>query len=177
MTKSGLKNKNGQALIEAVVAISVLIIGMGGIFSLLASSLKNGRVVADNYMATYLAAEGIEIVKNIIDHNAILRVGDSNIAWNAGFSPGNFELDYASCESAAGVCDLGGYRATGKNLSFSPSAGLFGYGGAAPVNFQRTIKLTFVSQDEVQVSSVVTWPAGGSRSQINLEDHFFNWRP
>ncbi len=82
-----LGSENGQSLIETVVALSVLVVGLLGIVVLLNNSLGLNRVTADNYTATYLAAEGIEVIKNLIDANIIARC-----PWNSGFTAGSFEV-------------------------------------------------------------------------------------
>ena len=65
-----LKLTKGYVLVESVVAMTIVVVGLLGIFSLLSQSLSLNRVVGDRYVGTYLAAEGIEVVKNIIDNNA-----------------------------------------------------------------------------------------------------------
>ena len=62
------KNK-GYILIEAIIAITIAVVGLLGIFSLLSRSLSLNRVVADRFVASYLVAESIEIVKNLVDNN------------------------------------------------------------------------------------------------------------
>ena len=62
-------SRRGQSIIEAMVAISILTTGFLGIFALLSKSFFLSRVVADETTATYLASEGMEITKNIIDHD------------------------------------------------------------------------------------------------------------
>src|SRR3989344_7355701 len=71
--------RSGQALVEVMVAVSILTVGFLGIVGLLSRALALNRVVADNYTATYLAAEGIEITKNIVDGNVV-----QGQPWNSG---------------------------------------------------------------------------------------------
>ena len=52
-----------------MVAITVLTVGFLGISSLLSQSLALNRVTTNEITATYLASEGIEIAKNLIDHD------------------------------------------------------------------------------------------------------------
>ncbi len=159
-----LSRRHGQSLVEAIVAVSVLLAAFLGIFALLSSSLHNNRIAADSSTATYLAAEGIEVVKNILDHNVI--VGDP---WNNGFASGDFEVDYASA-------DLSPY--VGRNLSFNPTTNVYDYeAGGALTAFTRRIRITFFGGDEIGVNSIVSWTTGQAQSSVNLEDHFLNWRP
>ena len=97
MSDKSKQNKNngqarlsdGQVLVELMVAISVMVIGLLGIFTLLSQSLGLNRVAADQYIAANLAAEGVEVAKNILDHNVIERN-----PWNEGLErDGEFGLN------------------------------------------------------------------------------------
>ena len=62
-----IKDRKGNLLIESIVAISVIVISFLGILSLLSRSLGINKDVSYKFIATYLAAEGIEITKSLID--------------------------------------------------------------------------------------------------------------
>jgi hypothetical protein len=182
-----LHGGRGQFLIEAIVAGSILITGFTGILALLSQSLHLNRVVTDNYVGTYLAAEGIEVVKNIIDHNVMKIVGctdpdlcSSVIApcgscrWDAGLSGGPREVDYESTTLAP----AGG----GRKLKFDSTTGLYGYGSGVDTPYERVVRINRNPQpdnnpDEIEVVSTVTWSTGMLSSQTELIDRFFDWRP
>jgi len=169
--RSGLASlkprRSGQLLIEMLVALGILTIGFLGVTSLLSRALGLNRVVADNYTATYLAAEGVEITKNILDGNIIQRAG-----WNAGFRPGNFEVDFRDRSITA--YDLAGNSP--RPLTFDPVNRIYGYDYAVPTPFYRTISIA-LGQEEVTVNSRVDWVTrGGGSFSVDLEDHFFHWR-
>ncbi|MEK7182766.1 MAG: prepilin-type N-terminal cleavage/methylation domain-containing protein, partial [Patescibacteria group bacterium] len=60
-------HETGQTLVELMIAMSVMSVGLLGVFAVLSQSLGLNRVVANQYVAANLAAEGIEVVKNIAD--------------------------------------------------------------------------------------------------------------
>ena len=62
-----LKGDDGNLMIESIVAITLIVIGILGIMSLLAKSANLSHYVSHSFEATYLAAEGIEMVKNTLD--------------------------------------------------------------------------------------------------------------
>ncbi len=158
------RGRRGQALLEAIIAGGVLTVGFLGLLALLARSLSVNRVVADNYVASYLAAEGIETVKNMIDANVL-----QHNAWNNGFRDGVYEVAYDSRSLTP---------SQGRFLSFDPATNLYSYEGSRDTSYVRKIFVTLVGPDEMAVNSVVSWTSrGGGSSEINLEDHFFNWRP
>lgn len=166
--------RKGQMLIEAIVAITVLSVGLLGIVSLLSNSLGLNRVISEQYTATYLAAEGIEVVKNAIDHDTILRAGGSSVAWNQNLSPGAYEVEYGSAAPFAPNQD--------RFLCFDDQIKLYSYSacgapGSAQTNFKRRIVIEWLSSDEMRVVSIVNWKTrGGGNFTTNVEDHFTNWR-
>jgi len=158
-----------------MVAVSILTIGFLGIVGLLSRALALNRVVADNYTATYLAAEGIEITKNIVDGNIV-----QGQPWNSGGGvsncTGSVESGIDGCEADLNSLALQSY--TGQPLDFDPADRIYDYGGGSvPTSFRRRIVVTLLGQNEIKVESQVTWTTlGGGTSEVVLEDHFFNWR-
>lgn len=158
------KRKNGYILVEAAVATTIILVGLLGIFALLSRSLSLNRVVSDRYVATYLAAEGIELVKNIIDNNLV-----QSQPFNAGLSSGSFEMEFDDLSLGANL---------NRQLNFDAGSGHYSYGGGRPTPFKRSINIELVGGgDEIKVNSLVEWTSrGDARFEVNLEDHFFNWR-
>jgi hypothetical protein len=158
------KSRAGQVLVESMVAVSILVVGFLGMFSLLSRSLSLNRLVADSQTATYLAAEGIEVARNLVDANVI-----QGKAWKAGgFAvPGAYEVEYNS---------LFLMPDEGRTFFFNPSTMHYSYLGGNPTSFKRKIVISPSGPNEITVNSVVTWVTlGGGSFQLNLEDHFMNW--
>lgn len=157
--------RQGQALVELMVAVSVLVVGFLSITSLLSRSLALNRVIAENYTATYLASEGIEVVKNLIDANIVQK-----LPWNNSFANGDYELDYRTI--------LGNLQQSqGRKLSFDPTSHRYSYGVGGPTPFIRTVNINLISPNEIRVISTVNWISRGNATfSVKLEDHFFNWR-
>jgi hypothetical protein len=148
------------------------------------------KVVSDQTTATYLASEGIELAKNLIDHDVYLRLATppQGTGWGSCFAnsmatalapggSGEYELDYAST-------DCNRQYFIGDVLQFDPVTGLYSYDPpashyAVPTKFNRGIRVAWSPDGkEFTVNSVVTWGTGPFTSQsINLEDHFYNWHP
>lgn len=65
-----IKNKNkGVTLLETLVAIFVLVTGIVGAFSLIISVMSFTSYNSNKLIASYLAQEGVELVRNIRDTN------------------------------------------------------------------------------------------------------------
>lgn len=168
-SRSGSRlTRSGQALVEAMVAMGVLSVGLMGIFNLLSQSLALNRVVSDNYVASYLTGEGIEVVKNIIDSN-IIAGGAGN--WLSGLSNGWYEVQYNTVGTNI-TSDQSRY------LKYDTSSHAYAYDSGAATGFKRKVLIQTLGSREVRVLSRVTWTTrGGQASQLDAEDHFYNWRP
>jgi len=153
----------GQMLIEAMVAISILIVAVFTILGFLSRSISLNRVTADQYVGTYLGAEAIEIVRGLIDTN-VSRCNE----WNRGLSNGTWEADYIDTKLEL---------ASGAPLRFDGN--FYQYNNGENSKFIRTIELQNLgaANQELKAVARVSWKnRGGARSDVTLEDHFFNWR-
>ena len=84
MNKSNKKKKYTQrfTLIEALVAIAILLIAVVEPLSLTANSVKNANFAKDQITSFYLAQEGIEFVRNKRDTNVLNGLTGTN--WLSG---------------------------------------------------------------------------------------------
>lgn len=161
-----------------MIAMTVLVVGFLSITSLLSRSLGLNRVIANNYTATYLAAEGVEIVKNILDGN-VKQVAQT---WNEGFpcAPGNpciarrYSVDYMT----TGPMDKVHYI-QGQKLSLDQN-NLYNYLNGSQTPFERTVEITPIpighDTDEYEVRSTVDWISRGGNFTATVVDYFYNWR-
>jgi hypothetical protein len=157
--------KKGQMLIEAMIAITVLIFSVFGIFSLISRSLSLNKVVSDQYIGTYLATEGLELVRNKIDTNL-----ENCDQWNKEVGQGQYDVSYKS----SGLLPF-----SGTPLHYDNATHLYSYSGGVITRFYRTVYITPIGDDgqEVEANSIVSWSGrGGAQSTVNIEDRFFNWR-
>ena len=160
-------DKSGQLMIEAMVALSMLTLGMIGIFALLSSSLGFNKISTDEYIASNLAAEGIEIVRNIIDANLM----SGSRQWNSNGVSGineDTEGDYNDTELQPSL---------NRFIKFDPSLKVYNYDSGEDTIFRRTINITNSSASEIKIKSTVYWKGRNSVPyEIVLEDYLFNWR-
>lgn len=160
--------RSGQMLIESLVAMSILTVGFLGIVGLLNQSVGLNKLSQQNFTASFLASEGVEIVKNILDHNAILKGSGSAIAWNDGIVTGTYEADLSSLSlSAVGTerhlyySDTGGYQ-------YDPT------GSSTP--YVRTIAIDSSIPNRIRVQSTVKYQSRGISFSTTVENYFYNWR-
>jgi type II secretory pathway pseudopilin PulG len=190
-------SRKGQTIIEAMVALSILMIGLMGVLTLLSRSFLLARVASDQAKATYLASEGIEIAKSLIDHDVYFGVtagsGGETSGWSGSlsgscfnFSTGGtnyYDLDFQTygCPQPVGSDPDPLYfytdPSTGAGMYYD-SADANYLTGATLTNFSRVVKVSRPSDNEIDVQSMVTWSTGTVINQsLTLEDHFYNWHP
>jgi hypothetical protein len=171
------EKQSGQSLVEVMVAITVLTVGFLGISSLLSRSLALNRVTTDEITGTYLASEGVEIAKNLIDHDIHNPTGTGWGTCFTGRGQTDFEFDYT-------IVDCGDPSQLMPYISSAPlflwyhaDTHLYNYekNGGTETSFTRFVRVV-INGDEAVVNSRVAWSGlAGARGSVNLEDHFYKW--
>ncbi|MBI5153298.1 MAG: hypothetical protein HZA36_02460 [Parcubacteria group bacterium] len=175
-----LRHEKGSMLIEAIVAISVFMIGFGSVLTLNAQALHIVPQISKRLIASELAQEGVEIVRNHITTNAI-----RGNPFNFGLSDGSYSVFSDISEGPMVGVSCG---ATCPTALFLPSSGLGNYttnSSGKPTPFRRVVVTNTTKPHEVQVNSIVTWDdsipsmtgcAASRGNCINVEDHLFDWQ-
>ncbi|HAR99643.1 MAG: hypothetical protein US57_C0010G0010 [Candidatus Moranbacteria bacterium GW2011_GWC2_37_73] len=159
MEKKYNKIKRGFSLVEVLISLLVLSIGISSVLFLMTANTKNSINAKNQIIASELAQEGIELVRNLKDN------GEATLdALNALGSPYNDKrIDYTSSALNMGV-------GTDKRLYLN--GGFYTHtngAGSVPTKFYRTIYLTVtgtkaLSTREIEVTSYVTWKNNGFAS-------------
>ena len=162
-------------LIEAIVAISIGVVGLLGFLQLLTQAVSINKDVGQKFVAVYLAAEGIEIVKSLVDENYV-----NDRAWNAALDGGSYELAYDTV-SASNFSTATGTTRSANSLFYHNTTGTYDYsyiaGDSRRTQFQRTIQITNMrGGQELRVDSIVEWRTRRGTEEVKLENHFFDWR-
>ncbi|MFH0776636.1 MAG: hypothetical protein V1936_03430 [Patescibacteria group bacterium] len=79
---SQIKSRRGETLIEVLVATIVLIVGALAAARLFAIATVNDQLTKERVIATNLAREGLEAVRNIRDTNWLRFAGERRTCWN-----------------------------------------------------------------------------------------------
>lgn len=186
-------SRSGQSIIEAMVALSILTTGLLGIMTLLTRSFQINDSVDNQTTATYLAAEGIEVAKSLIDHDVYANIASGGVVagWGNCFSyassrPIYIKLDYETydCSDATLQPSL---TPTEYPIYYNTSYAYSNFEGYRDTNiggiatktiFSRSTSITAPNSNELDVQSTVSWmsPPGVPQS-VTLEDHFYNWIP
>ena len=187
LQKYSHRNKNtrpklisGFTLVETLVAISILTVAMVGTLTAIQSGLKDTTIAKDQIIAFYLAQEGMEFVRNIIDENILHSLGGSSTDWLASLSSISTDACYfgktcridsnaktiVNCASGAGSCPV---------LNIDSVSGLYGYTSAWPGStFKREIQFQSVSANEVLAIITISWTNRGTPQSFQVSELFFN---
>jgi len=157
-------------MVEALVGISLVTIGLLGILHFISNSLQLNREVNSRFVGTYLAAEGIEVVKNIMDSDTAARG-----SWN--YTVGNnstYEVSYLTTRDTFPSGNLWGNMSQ-THLTLDPDTGEYGYGGGDETPFLRTIQ---ISGGGRVVTSIVRWLSftDDDYDEVVLETRFSGWQ-
>jgi len=154
----------GFTLIETLVALVLITMAMGPVFILATSSVNVASRIEHNLIASNLAQEGIEVIRNIRDTNWTgeevfdndLPVGVWRVQWDTGG---------------------GGLMAVGSNPALKKNNGLYNYSTGTDTVFRRTVTISKPNSGELILISSVTWVERGSIDRtVNIESHLFDWK-
>ena len=168
--------KRAFTLVEALVALSILIVGIISGFILVTKALYNVTIIQDRLTASFLAQEGIELVRQIKDTNYLKTLSGTSTDWDNNLKT---DGDYLiSADINAETVILLPWQ--DKSLYYHPSFGLYNYdntGDATPTVFKRKINIIHVSSDEIRVQIIMDWQSKNIKFTrgIIAEDHLFNW--
>lgn len=161
-----IKNKeNGLTLIEAIVSFFILTSAIIGSFVLVQKNLAIGSILKNEVIATQLAEEGIEVIRN-------LRDGDwhSGKVFGTSIPDGTFRIQWDSTSLLPNSSDF---------LKLNSSDGLYGYSSGIDTPFQRTIIIsTNIGESAIKktVTVNVSWIERGGNKLIQAEEQLFNWK-
>lgn len=177
--KSSTESK-GFTLVETLIAIMVLTLSIVGPFQIVQGVLNSAYNARDQLIATGLAQEGVEYVREVRDSNYLNNLHGGAVTWMAGFgvSGGNPDCYTRGCKvdpEAKTVVDCGAVTCAGSPLYLDSSTYRYNQQNIGTVTrYTRTVKLTTISANEVLVTVTVTWVNHGNKSVV-LTEYVRDW--
>lgn len=167
------KIKNGFTLLEVMAAVFVVTVGLIGIFIVIQNLSTYTAYAKDRLVASYLAQEGMEIIRNIRDTNWLERSTTPDNPWDEGLLTGclnNCEVDYTTPT----VPDPIILSYEDRNLKIDPNNGFYKYdcSGCPESKFTRKITITPDGTDALTVKVSVSWPKG----KAEVLEKLYNWQ-
>lgn len=160
------KSNSGFSIIEVMVAVGIISVGMMGVLSLMSQNVQVQAVTKNNLIASMLAQEGIELVRNIRDTN-----------WLTSTATNYYDNIFATST----IDNIGIY--TKSDLDFNDasstlaidSKGLYSAHGATSTIFKRLITVSSTT-DYMNIKSTVRWTRNGQNHDYVAETILYDWR-
>jgi len=162
------KRQLGFSILEIIVVIFIIAVGLIGVLSLMVQNIQVQYINKNNLVASQLAQEGLELIRNIRDSNWL-----AGRNWNNSISSGNHIVDYTgSIGSVTGISeaklqirdDVGG-------------EGFFWHNATDPDSiFSRLITIEDIPPSSIRVSCLVEWEERNNTYNYTAETILYNWR-
>lgn len=171
-----LASQNGFSLLETVIALGILVVGIGGAVGLVAQSLSSIEAIKNKVISANLAQEGIEVVRNLRDENWL-----NDVHWRGeGGGISLVDADYRVQYNATALINFADAPLQVNSAGYYGYNGQYGFSGGSDTVFKRKITLSTVTKsDSTQVMKVVSqvdWTEKGRAKSIKLEDWLYNWK-
>ena len=160
--------EDGFILLEAIIAVGVLVTIFAATIALYVSSVSGLRISNDQLIATYLAQDGMEQVIAKRQYNY-----DNNLAWLEGLSqcttlsPCSAEYFERGLHLALPACVLDCALYLGANGEYSSDT------SGTLSRFKRKVEIT-TNGHEARVVVRVLWPDGPDTLQIPVSYTLYN---
>ena len=134
--------KGGFTIIELIISIFILSVALVGIFNAFSIITILTSDSVNRLTATYLAQEGMEIVRNIRDINWLNM--DSGVPVGATWVDGLNTTTCATTGCQAGYASTSLSPYTAGSYLYLNANGFYGYGSGTKTKFERKITITFL---------------------------------
>lgn len=170
--KNKLKRQFGFSILEVIIAILIISIGMIGVLSLITQNIQVQYIGKNDLIASQLAQEGLELVRNIRDENWL--VGAGGDTWKSGngdanmniVQDGGYAIDYSGV-----IVDVDSIDNAGLKID---AADFYAHGAGQATAFYRLI--TVVDNAEyLEVESKVRWKERGRTHDYTIKTLLYNW--
>jgi len=168
----GNRQNCGFSLVEALVAIAILMSVVSGVMLLVDQSIRSGESITDRLAASYLAADAIEYLRYSRDTYWLSDQGSfSNWLADKGLS----SCSNCKVDTRPGAA---GFGASG-SLRYDTASSTYGYGsgsGWEDSKYTRGINTISSGPDEATFAVTVSWPtSGGGTNEVVLVDTLSAW--
>jgi len=154
----------GFTLIEVLVSLVIITVAMGPVIILATSAVNVTSRIEHNLIASNLAQEGIEVIRNIRDTNWA-----NNRSFDNNLPVGTWRVQWDTIG--------GGLMAVTPNPVLKKNNGLYNYVIGTDTVFRRTVTISKPNSGELVLVSSVTWLERGNINRtISAESHLFNWK-
>ena len=168
--KLKLSNNSGISILEVIVAVMIIAMGMIGVLSLVIQNIQAQYINKNVLIASGLAQEGLELVRNVRDLNW-LTLGNN---WSQNIiGDGTYAIDYngrSSINDAVNNINDAGARLYIDGNGFYTHAPT-----ATSTNMFRIITVVD-NGDYLDVKCAIRWTQGNQNHDYTAETYLYDWR-
>lgn len=177
---------SGFTLIEALVAVTILALSVGGPMYAASRAIIVAQNSRNQLTASYLAQEGIETMRLLRDNAFVSSWPDTtSTAWS------DFITEVTVSNDCDVACAVDYVPSTGPTIiecssptTCSPlrrntTSGIYSVGSGSPTLFTRSVQVLDVEparDSEKQVVATVTWTFHGKPYSVVITDHLTSWQ-
>jgi len=155
-------NKKGFTLLELIIASFVFITGVLGTFLIAQHFIFNTQTSISRLTASFLAQEGIEIVRNLRDENWL-----NNRDWDQGIADGIWQSSYND-PSLEALENDGRIYLDANNLFSHDNSG-------SSTKFKRKITISDDDPEFLEVVVWMGWEERGDSYQLEVRENLYPW--
>lgn len=162
--------EKGFTLIETLVAITILLVSIGGPLTIAQKGISSAVFARDQITAFYLAQEAIEYIRATRDSNKLADAAGTPTGWLAGLSDcvdGVCTIDTKTDEIAA--CGIGGCSVLKHDGEF------YTYSGGEDSTFTRSITIETISATEADIQVTINWQTASLTRAFTISEHILDW--
>lgn len=177
-------NKKGFTIVEILIAFSVMTVGLLAVLALFTQNIQARSYIKNKLIASMLAQEGIELVRNIRDDNWHNTIKD----WDIGSGLGMVDDIIQSGNNRSYTIDYdNGIDGSIDNLSnarlYINNDGFYDHTvSATSTEFFRLIKVIPIDMDfnsnfdNFQLKSIVRWSQNGRTHDYTITTMLSDWK-
>lgn len=162
-------SQKGLTILEVIIAVFILTIGIGGAFVLITQVAQTSSLPNSRLTASYLAQEGVEIVRNIRDTNFLTISKGFGGNWDDNIVDGactnEYEADYSDAF-------LDCFQDRLLKISVTNA---YTYDSGVNTLFKRKIIITPSGSDKITVDVEVFWEEKGKQQSVTAATEMYDW--
>jgi prepilin-type N-terminal cleavage/methylation domain-containing protein len=166
-----LQAKAGFSLMEILVVLFIVSTALLGIVSLIIQNIQVQNINRNSLIASELAQEGIELIRNVRDIN-----WRNSQSFDAYLSDGSYKVDYRTSGMSIPITDISQAQIYIKNGFYVHDSG--SESGLTSTIFSRQIFISRINSypgNPLEARSVVTWIDHNRPYRYELQTLLFDW--
>jgi len=163
--------KKGFSIIGVLVAVFVSSVGMAAVLDLVTGSFSGAQVAKMRLIASGLAQEGIEIIRDDRSGSA------DEEGWDRWYniismSATDYKVEINKTDGSISIIT----PYVEEPVKFDPDTRLYQYTDGEDTPFYRKIILKKINNDCVEVTAEVKWDFRGNEYKLFVRDNLWNWK-